>query len=908
MKKGKALRRLWAVVALFAMMTNTVLPTVEVFANETNSTEIQESASSSNELTVDSVTDSIDKQSVKENLESEAEIQSEVDQQENANANDSPDDKKKKVDIGTQAATTSLEVFHGIDWYYGVQFSLRTEDNGDEYVIRTLPDGTSSERKITSTSDAEGDSFQFNQPLPQSASRSTFYENVSQSRFLYYRLSKDRKKIIPSASERVDISTVQFDQKMEFGEFIGMQLEYFENYNQVSFGAEAKRYLFFKNGIVSSYEKDLSTNKLIKIADSSNVSLLPINGWQHPFIEIDGKVIMRGENADNYVVLSLHTISKESKLLEEFPTQDELINTIGKATPWWNNGVKDFPSYSGLTETIPYKNSGAESILTFGVEATNVYLTNVFKQADIWSDGKAAYITNMSKDSNELNFDFTSSFATANMSEYFNYGKDFRYTFQLSKDITDSNTFKTNVGKHFYAIKAFDIGHLSYTEASTFPENMIIEYWLDSDNTLKVIISGDAQYEPRHVKANFNNVITFENLTFPKSETGKVKITKVDSVDTNKKLAGATFKITNTETKAVWLAESDPTASNGELTITDIPIGKYTLEEVKAPTGYDLSTKKISFEVTADNVTELQTFDFENTKKTVPKGKVTIKKYETGDTQKELIADAEFTLFKKDGTKETEVAKKTSVKGKELVFDELALGDYVLKETKAPAGYETATYEKTFTLTESALAFTYEVANTKTPAPTGKVSIKKFETGDTQKELIADAEFTLYKKEGTKETEVAKKTSVKGKELVFDELALGDYVLKETKAPAGYETATYEKAFTVTESALAFTYEVANTKTPEPTGKVSIKKYETGDTQKELIADAEFTLYKKEGTKETEVAKKTSVKGKELVFDELALGDYVLKETKAPAGYETATYEKAFTVTESALAFTYEVA
>ncbi|MDT2565921.1 SpaA isopeptide-forming pilin-related protein, partial [Enterococcus avium] len=392
---------------------------------------------------------------------------------------------------------------------------------------------------------------------------------------------------------------------------------------------------------------------------------------------------------------------------------------------------------------------------------------------------------------------------------------------------------------------------------------------------------------------------------------GEIEIKKIDSAAKTKTLAGATFKIINEDTNEVFLAESAPTNTSEYLKISNIPFGNYILEEKAPPSGYQLSAEKKKFSITKDTSESdyvIQHFDFENTKVEEPKGKITIKKYETGDTQKELIADAEFTLFKKDGTKETEVAKKTSEKGKELVFDELVLGDYVLRETKAPAGYETATYEKAFTVTESALAFTYEVANTKTPEPTGKVSIKKYETGDTQKELIADAEFTLYKKEGTKETEVAKKTSVKGKELVFDELALGDYVLRETKAPAGYETATYEKAFTLTKTALAFTYEVANTKTPAPTGKVSIKKYETGDTQKELIADAEFTLYKKEGTKETEVAKKTSVKGKELVFDELALGDYVLRETKAPAGYETATYEKAFTVTESALAFTYEVA
>lgn len=103
----KTLRKLWAVVALFAMMTNTVLPAVEVFANETDSSStIQEANPASNEAPVDTVADLDTEQPVKETSESEAEIQSEVDQQENAKANDSPEAEpvvKNQRTVGTQA-------------------------------------------------------------------------------------------------------------------------------------------------------------------------------------------------------------------------------------------------------------------------------------------------------------------------------------------------------------------------------------------------------------------------------------------------------------------------------------------------------------------------------------------------------------------------------------------------------------------------------------------------------------------------------------------------------------------------------------------------------------------------------------------------------------------------------------
>ncbi|MFR3687412.1 MAG: Cna B-type domain-containing protein, partial [Enterococcus sp.] len=79
-----------------------------------------------------------------------------------------------------------------------------------------------------------------------------------------------------------------------------------------------------------------------------------------------------------------------------------------------------------------------------------------------------------------------------------------------------------------------------------------------------------------------NPTIYLMNRLKEETPVGSVKITKVDSAVASTKLSGATFKITNVDTKEVWLAESNPTASNGELTITDIPVGKYELEEVKA--------------------------------------------------------------------------------------------------------------------------------------------------------------------------------------------------------------------------------------------------------------------------------------------------------------------------------------
>lgn len=68
-----------------------------------------------------------------------------------------------------------------------------------------------------------------------------------------------------------------------------------------------------------------------------------------------------------------------------------------------------------------------------------------------------------------------------------------------------------------------------------------------------------------------------------KAIVGSIKITKKDS-DTASALAGAKFNITGPND----YNQTVTTDSNGEITISNLPIGKYTVKETEAPSGYDL--------------------------------------------------------------------------------------------------------------------------------------------------------------------------------------------------------------------------------------------------------------------------------------------------------------------------------
>ena len=81
-----------------------------------------------------------------------------------------------------------------------------------------------------------------------------------------------------------------------------------------------------------------------------------------------------------------------------------------------------------------------------------------------------------------------------------------------------------------------------------------------------------------------------------KAIVGSIKITKKDS-DTASALAGAKFNITGPNN----YNKTFTTDSNGQITISNLPIGKYTVKETGAPSGYDLELQSnITQEITVD--------------------------------------------------------------------------------------------------------------------------------------------------------------------------------------------------------------------------------------------------------------------------------------------------------------------
>lgn len=154
---------------------------------------------------------------------------------------------------------------------------------------------------------------------------------------------------------------------------------------------------------------------------------------------------------------------------------------------------------------------------------------------------------------------------------------------------------------------------------------------------------------------------------------------------------------------------------------------------------------------------------------------------------------------------------------------------------------------------------------------------------------LAGAEFTLYNHAGTPvKTAVSEKNGV----AAFTGLTAGDYTLKETKAPEGYEASGKEwqvqavkdgdlVSVTLLDGDTVIT-EIQNTPAREKTVDLNFRKVEHGKLDHSL-AGAEFTL-----TAEADPQfRMEAVSGPDGMFgfQDIKAGAYCLTETKAPEGY-----------------------
>lgn len=267
---------------------------------------------------------------------------------------------------------------------------------------------------------------------------------------------------------------------------------------------------------------------------------------------------------------------------------------------------------------------------------------------------------------------------------------------------------------------------------------------------------------------------TFLNADF-RAQLGSLKLRKTDKG--GKLLDGAVFHVSGNG------YDRDVTVTNGEITVNELPIGDYTVTEKTAPNGYLVNVAPFKTTVSANHTAETTITD------EAPTGKISIKKSDSkGNVQGEAsLEGAEYTVYGADGQ---EVGKITTDKDGNGSLENLVLGTYTVKETKAPEAYDLDwnTYTVELTYKDQNTAIILGNIDSKENVKTGKIEIKKTDTeGNPLKAgefgIYANADMyigdTLYKKG---QLVVSIKTDDSGVAR-SDDLPYGSYYVKEISAP-----------------------------------------------------------------------------------------------------------------------------
>ena len=388
------------------------------------------------------------------------------------------------------------------------------------------------------------------------------------------------------------------------------------------------------------------------------------------------------------------------------------------------------------------------------------------------------------------------------------------------------------------------LGNLEYGEYTLVEKTAPVGYVLFSDR----------------VTVNVNSQgITYKTITNTKI-LGKISILKVDSTDADIKLPGAVFEVKDSEGTVV---DTITTGENGVGTSKELPYGNYTVTEVSAPPGYELSGE--SKDVTIDSNGQTIELTFKNSKLL---GSISIEKVDSEDSELKLEG-AEFKVINSDGEEVGNIVTGEDGKGS---LGNLPYGEYTLMETKAPDGYELSGESKDVTINSNGQTIELTFENTKI---LGKINILKVDSADEDIKLIG-AVFEIKDSEGTVVDTITTDENGVG---TSKELPYGSYTVTEVTAPSGYELSEESKNVTIDSNGETIELTFENTKL---LGSISIEKVDSKDSELKLEG-AEFKVINSDGEEVGNIVTGEDGKGS---LGNLPYGEYTLIETKAPDGYK----------------------
>ena len=344
--------------------------------------------------------------------------------------------------------------------------------------------------------------------------------------------------------------------------------------------------------------------------------------------------------------------------------------------------------------------------------------------------------------------------------------------------------------------------------------------------------------------------------------TSNLKIKKIDS-DTKEPIEGVKFKIDG-------LAGMDGyktyiTDKNGEIELKNIRQAKIVLHEIETKENYVLDTAPKEIYV---GYNQSYNMEIENSKK---RGSIELTKVDKDDNSK-VLPNVEFDLIDNNGN--VVIHKATDESGK-LLFENIDVGEYTLKETKASEGYRLANDEKVNVTFGEKIKITIKDEHQK-----GKIKVVKTDK-DNKKIKLANVKFEILDKN---KNYISNITTNENGEAISEELIIGKYYLKEINTNEDYILSQNLKEVNVEDN----TNSEINVENEKKKGQIKIiKKSEDANnvTHSEAgnpIENVKFGIYYFNGNLAQEV---TTNKEGVAVTNNLTKGKYKIKELDAGKWY-----------------------
>ena len=351
---------------------------------------------------------------------------------------------------------------------------------------------------------------------------------------------------------------------------------------------------------------------------------------------------------------------------------------------------------------------------------------------------------------------------------------------------------------------------------------------------------------------------------------GKIIVNKKD-YDTleNLKIPGIKFSLYDASNN---LVDTLVTNEEGIVIFDDLPVGTYYLSEDNDQEilGYIINNEVIKINITDQKEVNI---DFYNKEVT---GSIKIIKYkEVFDQEITLVPgeNIEFGLY--DMSNNLIMKKSTNEEGI-LIFDNLKIGKYKIKELSNNTSYINNEHyiemEVKLTINNAGSEEIVKITNELKKGSIKVLKYKELESNDFA--LAKGVEIGLYDKD---KNLIKVLTTNELGEVIFDNIPIGIYYVKELSEFIEYRTNDKFYKVNVTEEVEERELEIFNYLKK---GKLIIKKI--GDNYLPL-EDTEFSIYANNGT---QIGNYRTDNNGEIIVSDLPLGDYYLKETKASSGYQ----------------------